>query len=180
MSTLKYKEVQVGFSEVPEEVALCINISGCPLRCGGCHSKHLWEDDGEVLSTSALSDLIAKNDGITCVAFMGGDKSPKDVDALAEWVKENTSLKTCWYSGRTLIDNMMDYKNWDFVKTGPYRRDLGGLDSPKTNQRMYKVIPTHIDGICYYLLADMTYKFQKNVEYKTLENETDNKSEGTE
>ena len=100
---LKYAEAIIGFSEVPEEIALCINISNCPIHCKGCHSPHLWEDIGNILDTYALSDLVNKNEGITCVTFMGGDNDPQTVFALALWTRIVTGLKTCWYSGNTSL-----------------------------------------------------------------------------
>ena len=41
---LKYANTQLGFREFPGEVALLINISGCPNKCKGCHSSYLLED----------------------------------------------------------------------------------------------------------------------------------------
>lgn len=69
---LKYKDTQVCFQEVPDEISLCINISGCTIGCKNCHSIHLAEDNGELLTIEALSSLIEQNTGITCVCFMGG------------------------------------------------------------------------------------------------------------
>ena len=36
----------VVFQEIPGEVTLALNLSGCPNRCAGCHSPHLWEEVG--------------------------------------------------------------------------------------------------------------------------------------
>ena len=38
---MKYTDTQVTFSEFPDEIALCINISNCPWHCPGCHSPEL-------------------------------------------------------------------------------------------------------------------------------------------
>jgi anaerobic ribonucleoside-triphosphate reductase activating protein len=160
---LKYKEVAVTFGEVPSEVTLCINITGCPVHCPDCHSKWLWEDIGEELKPVVLSDLIAKNNGITCVAFMGGDNSPEDIYALAKWVKNNTELKVCWYSGLPLRHDIpLEY--FDYIKTGSYKKELGGLDSITTNQRFYAVLPKYSfnsNKIMYMYLDDITFKFWK-------------------
>ena len=43
----KYIDARVTFSEVPDEISLCISITGCPYRCFSCHSPHLREDIGE-------------------------------------------------------------------------------------------------------------------------------------
>ena len=159
---LKYTEVQVCFSEVPEEIALCINISGCHLHCKGCHSPHLWEDIGEELKPAVLFDLIASNPGITCIAFMGGDANPQEIEKLAHWVKNNTELKTCWYSGKQLNDLVITYDWFDYVKAGPYEEDKGGLNSPTTNQRFYKIRHKIENGLPSNMFDDITFKFRNN------------------
>lgn len=161
---LKYTETLVTFGEVPSEVTLCINITGCPVHCPDCHSKWLWEDVGEELKTKVLSDLITRNTGITCVAFMGGDNNPQEVYELAKWVKNNTELKVGWYSGMHLR-NDIPLEHFDYIKTGPYKKELGGLDSITTNQRFYEVknkYAYHSDEIMYKYLEDVTFKFWKN------------------
>lgn len=167
---LKYTEVQVGFSEVPGEITLCINISGCPVHCAGCHSPHLWEDIGTELKPVVLSDLIAKNPGVTCIAFMGGDSAPKEVEALARWVKNNTELKVCWYSGKESPYAIVKYDYFDYIKIGQYKEDKGGLDKETTNQRFYKVKHVLDDGYVFNMLDNITFKFRNN--------ETNNKSKG--
>ena len=67
---LKYVEAQVVFSEIPDEITLCINISNCPCHCIGCHSPYLAEDIGEYLTFDTLLKLCYLNDGITCTAFI--------------------------------------------------------------------------------------------------------------
>ena len=81
---LKYTDVDVVFQEIPDEVTLAVNLSGCPCHCPGCHSMHLWKDDGNPLTNDALDNLLDRQpSGISCVAFMGGDAAPEEVDALA-------------------------------------------------------------------------------------------------
>lgn len=158
---LKYVETLVGFREVPDELTLCINISGCPLRCKGCHSPHLQKNIGRRLTPEALSYLIEDNPGITCVSFMGGDAQPFDVVDAAKLIKDNYDLKVCWYRGGDLDASFIDYSYFDYVKTGPYIEKKGGLDSPKTNQRFYKI--THdVEGKTpYNMFEDITYKFKR-------------------
>ena len=55
---MKYVDTKVVFSEIPDEITLAINISGCPVKCFGCHSKYLWEDVGEPLNSDSLHHLI--------------------------------------------------------------------------------------------------------------------------
>lgn len=157
---LKYTDTKVTFSEVPDEIALCINISGCPLGCEGCHSSYLAGDIGEELTPEALDSLIEKNRGITAVSFMGGDRQPFIVNDLAGHIKASfPELKTCWYSGRDYSDPDINPGNFNFIKLGPYMKDRGGLDRKTTNQKFYKVEKS-ADGT--YDFIDITYKFQKH------------------
>jgi len=134
---LKVASYDVVFQEIPGEVTLALNLSGCPCHCPGCHSPHLAEDIGEPLDEDLLDSFIAKYAGlITCVAFMGGDADPAEVFRLAEHVK---GLKTAWYSGRqSTPNNLKSTIPLHYVKFGPYIEELGGLKSKKTNQRLYK------------------------------------------
>ncbi|MDR2911709.1 MAG: anaerobic ribonucleoside-triphosphate reductase activating protein [Alistipes sp.] len=127
------------FQEVPGEVTLALNLSACPNRCPGCHSVHLREATGEPLDDELLTGLLARyGTSVTCVAFMGGDGEPAEVNRLAALVK-TSELKTAWYSGRAQIPPTVDLSNLDFVKLGPYDPNRGGLDSLTTNQKFYKV-----------------------------------------
>ena len=85
---LKYLNTQVTFSEVPDEITLCINITGCKIGCKNCHSPYLAEDIGESLDLQHLTNLIDSNKGITCVCIMGGDANPSEVDDIAQDIKE--------------------------------------------------------------------------------------------
>lgn len=138
---MKYVNTGVVFQEVPDEVTLSINISNCPCHCMGCHSEYLWEDIGEPLNVMSL-DVMLREYGhdITCVAFMGGDATPGEVDSLAAWVRKNyPHLKIAWYSGRALQSRDIHLENFDYIKLGPYVESCGPLNSKTTNQRMYKV-----------------------------------------
>lgn len=137
---IKYDNTQVVFSEVPDEVTLAINLTCCPHHCKGCHSSYLWEDYGEVLTEESLQRLIDSSNGITCVAFMGGDN---DVEALFELNafvhRAFPALKTCWYTGFDYTDEefrMVSHRifDFDYIKLGPYIEELGPLTSPTTNQ----------------------------------------------
>jgi len=138
---LKYVNTGVVFQEIPDEVTLAINLSNCPCHCPGCHSQYLWGNVGKELDSDALDDLIAQNNNdITCVCFMGGDAEPESVDMLAQYVHHHyPQYRVGWYSGRTQISRLIDKKNFDYIKIGPYIKHLGPLNNPKTNQRLYKI-----------------------------------------
>jgi anaerobic ribonucleoside-triphosphate reductase activating protein len=133
---LKVASYDIVFQEIPGEVTLALNLSGCPCHCPGCHSQHLWEDTGEELNDELIDDLTGRYKGlITCVAFMGGDQDPQSVSLMAAYVQQS-GLKAAWYSGRMTMPGTDS--PFAYVKLGPYIEALGGLKSEKTNQRLYK------------------------------------------
>jgi len=150
---LKYVDTDIVFQEIPDEVTLAVNLSGCPCRCPGCHSKHLWGDTGEVLDGEAVECMLAhqKNE-VTCLSLMGGDAQPQEVDRLAGWLRRHhPKLHIAWWSGRPLLSSQVSLANFDYIKLGPYLSHLGPLKSPRTNQRLYRVV----DG----MLQDITSHF---------------------
>ena len=123
---LKYVDYDIVFQEIPDEVSLAINISQCPNRCSGCHSMHLMENIGEDLSTDILYRIIDKyKDSITCVCFMGGDKSQPEIEKLANAVKTNYNLTVGCYSGKEVLPKQLYL--FDYVKLGRYFAALCGL-----------------------------------------------------
>jgi len=136
---IKYYNSMVVFEEIPNEITLAINITNCPCHCKGCHSPFLWEDVGTELTVEELDKLIEKNDGITTVCFMGGDRESNLVNDLAFYLKKSKKLKVGWYSGKNDLSECISLKNFDYIKLGEYREDFGGLDKETTNQRFYTV-----------------------------------------
>lgn len=136
---MKYVDTEVTFSEFPDEISLCINISQCPNFCKFCHSAYLSQDIGDPLTIESLQELLTKYDGISLVGFMGGDADPEYVNTLAKYVKQHTNLKVGWYSGKDFISPNINTKWFDYIKIGPYIQERGPLNNPNTNQIMYKV-----------------------------------------
>ena len=50
--------------------------------------------------------------------------------------------------------------HFDYIKIGPYKKELGGLDNPNTNQRMYLNWWDEEDKVVHCL--DITSKFWKH------------------
>lgn len=166
---LRYANTQVVFTEVPNEISLAINITGCTIHCKGCHSQWLWSNKGKELTKDELHNLIENNKGITTVLFMGGDNFIKELTKLSSMIKYRyPNLKIAWYSGRHDLDNsnvkyFMTYL--DYIKVGPYIKQFGGLDNPKTNQRFYRIdrtpiVKEHPELGFNSNLVDQTYLFQ--------------------
>ena len=135
---IKYESSLITFTEVPDEVSLCLNISGCPCFCQGCFEPWLQEDIGTELTYAELERLILKNPHITCVCFMGGDRYYDDIATLITELRCNyPHLKWAMYSGRQEMQPFLS-KILDYYKIGPYIEEKGPLDNPNTNQIFYK------------------------------------------
>jgi len=163
---IKYTDAQITFREVPNEVSLSINISNCPYKCKGCHSPYLQKNIGKELTAEVLNELIEKyKDQITCVTFLGDGGNIEELSKLIEFCWERDYF-TCLYTGANneSLERIIDVCNGclDFIKTGPYIEEKGGLDSPTTNQRFYKVnYIVNKDDTITTDMVDMTEKFLK-------------------
>ena len=134
---MKYYNFDIVFQEIPDEVTLAVNITNCPNHCTGCHSPHLHGDIGFPLDENEIDELLAKyGKQITCFCFMGGDATPQEVAKLASYVRKKAALKVAWYSGKPQLPDT--FTSFDYVKTGPYIPEKGGLKSRNTNQRLYR------------------------------------------
>lgn len=152
---LKYKYAGEVFSEIPEEISLAISITGCQIRCKGCHSRELWEDTGTPLTTFELDRLLNEHKGVSCLLLLGGEHDIESLTLLFQHIFGR--VKTAWYCG---LDRLPDGKQpvlqyLDFFKIGHYDPELGGLACPTTNQRLYKI--NHQKNH----LTDITHKLQK-------------------
>lgn len=149
---IKYipQDTSVTFSEIPDNICLCINLSLCPHRCKGCHSQYLQTDIGNELTSEVLCSIIERNYGVTCVVFMGGDNGKETIKSFGELVKSK-NLSSAWYSGESSLDLDFYKESFDYIKVGPYIEELGPLNSKTTNQRLYKLSSDSIE--------DITYKF---------------------
>ena len=155
---LKYAALDIVFQEVPNETSLAIGITGCTLHCIGCHSRDLWEDKGEPLDVSTIEKMLYAHKGITCLLLLGGEH---DIDTLIEIFQyAHRRIKTAWYCGLDMIpkDKVGILNYLDFVKTGHYDAELGGLDSPTTNQRLYQIEHSPNGD---YVKVDITAKLRK-------------------
>lgn len=129
-----FHDFQVVLQEVPGEISLCFSISGCPLRCEGCHSPFLWkEGNGSKLTFAYFKALLDQYSGYaTCVVFMGGEWHREELAYHLKYARQQ-GYHTCLYTGEDSVPlNILEHLTW--IKTGRWNKDLGGLDSPITNQ----------------------------------------------
>jgi len=149
---IKYFNYDIVFREIPDKVSLAINITNCQNNCIGCHSSYLREDIGEELCNENFINILNENKGIDCVIFMGEGNDINRLHELAKIVKKNNIL-VALYSGSNTINSKF-IEVFDYIKIGQYISELGGLNSKKTNQKLYK--------INNLTLEDITYMLQKN------------------
>lgn len=155
----------VTFSEFPDQIALCFNISGCPNHCPGCSEPELAQDIGSELSLEAVAFAISKNKGITLVGFMGGDQ---DHDYLVDLIKKlkelYPNLKFGMYSGRNYLDTKL-LEVLDYYKIGSWKmfegpeetwknQTAGPICLPTSNQLMFEKIDNN--------WVDITCRFRTN------------------
>jgi|SRR5690554_1018805 len=133
---VNYSSKQIVWQEVPGEVSLAYTISGCPLRCPGCHSADTWPlGAGEQLHVQEFKAQLRQYSGlITCVLFLGGEWHEQRLLELLE-IAQNQGLNTCLYTGQETVSDALKAR-LTYLKTGPWVKQLGGLDSATSNQRL--------------------------------------------
>ena len=87
---------------------------------------------------------------ISCVLFFGGEWQQK---ALIEklLISKKMGLKTCLYTGLDYVPRHI-YQHLNYLKTGPWRKALGGLESTTTNQRFLELSTGNL----------LNYRFKKD------------------
>lgn len=123
--------------EIPRCVTLAVEISNCQGNCIGCHSPFLKNDIGEELTPSVIDRLIAENFGVNCFLFLGEGNDLQALLALASHIRSaHPGIEVALYSGRAQVEDIL-FDAFDYVKVGPYMAELGPLNKPTTNQRLY-------------------------------------------
>ncbi len=141
MLELYSSDTEISSSAVPDEISYCILVSGCSLHCDGCHSSYAWDKTyGEPLLDKLkkwLQNPLSHH--ISCITFYGGEWNPESLVTAIELAKKHNK-KVCLFTGEE-DDAAIHYsilKRLDYLKLGSYKKELGGLDSPATNQRLLK------------------------------------------
>lgn len=148
----------ITLTEVPDHISLFIELGQCKQHCEGCHSPHLWEDMETLtpLETICIEATQAVAKGANAIVLMGGTTN-KGVTSenLVEIVKALSQIApVCLYSGTdNIVAGTLEFLTW--LKVGSYQKDLGGLDSPKTNQKFFRKEKGNIP-----MWRDVTYLFR--------------------
>lgn len=134
-----YHDFQIVLQEVPGEISLCFSISGCSIKCDGCHSPFLWkEGNGKLLTENTFNYLLDQYDGFaSCVLFMGGEWRESELITFLKSAK-NKKFKTCLYTGEEKVSREIE-SELTWIKIGKWKQHLGGLDSEITNQKFIEI-----------------------------------------
>jgi len=151
-------DVFIGLIEIPDEISLIIPFAGCGHSCKGCHSvEYQSKESGELININEFYNLISEYiNKVSCICFFGGEYDPQIFWYLI--CAKELGFKVALYSGyelKELPDYILD--NVDYIKTGEYVEELGGLDSKTTNQILYK-----INYNTPQRFIDITTKFWRN------------------
>lgn len=112
---LRYVEAGLSDLEVPQEISLCIYLSGCIYRCEHCHYQDLQAPDGGNLLAENFEPLfLAYQAYMTCLCFLG-EGSACDQHELLHYVEyaHAKNVKSCLYTGKEQLEDWMQLcKNW--------------------------------------------------------------------
>lgn len=156
--------ITVSLNEIPDHIAVAIEIGNCMQRCKGCHSP--W--NGRPLNYNCWTELeyvvqeVKKHieRGANAIVLMGGTNNNIHPYVLIAAIRVLAYYAPVGlYSG--LEDDAKYHKvlksvpQLQWLKTGSYKSELGGLGSPTTNQKFWEYNPTTTEWV------DKTYLFQR-------------------
>ena len=152
---IKYRTIENG-----EGVRLSLFVSGCNLRCKGCHNVEAWNfsygNEFTEDTEKEIIDFIKNNSYISGLTILGGEPfDPKNQEVLAKFAKrfKEETNKTIWcYTGYVLEKDLLDesgraftphtkefLKHIDILIDGPFdisQRDLTLSFRGSRNQRI--------------------------------------------
>ncbi len=135
---MNYISREIVLLEVPGEISLGYSITGCNMRCPGCHSPDLWSAKNGILLTDAIvtADLNSNLPYVTCLLFFGGEWCQDELISKLK-IAQHKNLATCLYTGND-IENIpyTILQNLTYIKHGRYIQEKGGLGQRTTNQRL--------------------------------------------
>lgn len=137
----------VTLSEMPFNISYYIQLANCGIKCNGCHSKYLWNNIEYSSLKQIENDIILqKKNGADLIIIFGDVNNGISSDDLLFMVKElNKYLPICIYSGADSCSGSLGInekeilKYINYLKLGHFDSLFGGLNSSKTNQKLYTV-----------------------------------------
>ena len=162
---LKYYDVAVTMSEFVDEIALCVNISGCPCHCDNCSEPWLRPYVGTVLTDKEIDRLIGEHPGITVFGLMGGDSNYEDCVRVTKYIHEHhKGIKVGIYSGRAWFDINL-FNIIDIYKIGRWMQP--DMEHPETwKDKTWGPLVWPVSNQLYFervggKMLNTTYKFRR-------------------
>lgn len=165
----------ITLTEIPDRISYFIELGNCSKHCPNCHSPYLSDTVISPPDLAGVERMVehAAERGADAIVLMGGTTNGiRDDDLITICQTLGNILPVGLYSGRD--DEERDKYialrgNLHWLKTGSYQEELGGLDSPRTNQRFYELEARFVfDRSGSYIQTDtifhdLTHLFQKGV-----------------
>lgn len=129
-------------------------VSGCPIRCEGCHNSQWWDlHSGAPMTVKEVYDELTKDD--FDISILGGEPifQYEAVCKLCHMIKQNTQKGIWLWTGYTMKCLCEHYPEIlrlvDTVVDGPYVTSLANPDLPwrgSSNQKMHHL--NTISNLC--------------------------------
>lgn len=124
-------------------------VTGCPIKCAGCHNKDLWNENLGTDYSIEVADKIVEllqDDNIQGLSILGGEPLAhynfSGVSHLCDYVKKRVPNKSIWlWTGYTVQEGSPITEIVDVIIDGQFVEDL---KDPKlqwrgsSNQRIIK------------------------------------------
>ena len=144
---LPVASLSITLNEIPNHFAVAIELGNCKQKCAGCHSpwlsiplrKQSWTELETIMRH--VNEQVKK--GANAIVIMGGTHNGVPTDDLISAI----NILSCYapvglYSGLTdeapIHQHLKNSSKLKWLKTGGFVLKLGGLTSPRTNQRFYE------------------------------------------
>lgn len=149
---LRLYDKQIVYKEVPDEISLALSFSECPRNCEGCHTPDLSKSMGEHLTPHKLEEILQStmSNHVSCILFYGGEWDCVNLNIFSVLCK-SYNKKIALYTGANTFEELDQHLLGllDYVKLGEYKKEFGGLESKKTNQRFYKRVSCGWEDLTY-------------------------------
>ena len=153
---IKYRTIENG-----EGIRVSLFVSGCNLRCKGCHNAQAWDFSyGNKFTKETekeIIDFVNNNSYISGLTILGGEPfDPRNQEILSKFVKrfkEETNKSIWCYTGYILERDLLDtngraytqftkefLKHIDILIDGPFDIDQRDLTLPFRGSRNQRIL----------------------------------------
>lgn len=165
----------ITLTEIPDRISYFIELGNCSKHCPNCHSPYLSDTVISPPDLAGVGRMVehAAERGADAIVLMGGTTNGiSDDDLITILSTLSCILPVCLYSGSDDAEHdktIAQKSGVTWLKTGSYQEERGGLSSPSTNQRFYKLtdrfVADHKGNIIKKdtIFHDLTHLFQKGV-----------------